>query len=195
MAAPTLVAVASSEWEPAARYLLSSGLCLVVGAALRFAALEKPRLDRTQAIAVTGIAWVFLSLLAAVPLWLSGHFGGYFDALFECISGLTTTGVSLAQDLAHLSNADNTWRFALQLVGGLGFIVVALSLGLFGRRIDASLYTSEGRSERFIPRLPKRRASSPGQRSPSSSAQQSPSASSALLREWRPDARPCTASG
>ena len=153
MAAPTLVAVASSEWEPAARYLLSSGLCLVVGAALRFAALEKPRLDRTQAIAVTGIAWVFLSLLAAVPLWLSGHFGGYFDALFECVSALTTTGVSLAQDLPHLSNADNTWRFALQLVGGLGFIVVALSLGLFGRRIDASLYTSEGRSERFIPQV------------------------------------------
>jgi len=108
MAAPTLVAVASSEWEPAARYLLSSGLCLIVGAALRFAALEKPRLDRTQAIAVTGIAWVFLSLLAAVPLWLSGHFGGYFDALFECVSALTTTGVSLAQDLPHLSNADNT---------------------------------------------------------------------------------------
>lgn len=153
MVVPLTVGLVSREWEPVSRYLLSIGLCLIAGTGLRLIQLRPPRITRPQAVAVTGLAWIALSMLAAIPLWLSGHFGDYLDALFESASGLTTTGVSLAQDLPHLSNADNMWRFSLQLIGGLGLIVVALSLGLFGRRIDASLYSSEARTERIVPNV------------------------------------------
>lgn len=153
MALPLITAVCFAEWGAASRYLLACGLCVTVGALLRLTHTGQPRLTRPQAVAVTGLAWVLLSLLAAAPLWLSGHFGDYLDALFESVSGLTTTGISVAQDLGHLSNADNMWRFSTQLIGGLGFIVVALSLGLFGRRIESGLYSSEAHTERIVPNV------------------------------------------
>lgn len=151
--APFITALACGEWEPASRYLMAIGLFLLLGSALRFMRFDPGRLTRKQAFAVTGLAWIVLALAAAVPLYFSGHFASYLDALFDAVSGLTTTGASLILDLDHLSNADNMWRFMLHLLGGLGLIVVALSVGLFGKRAGASLYTSEGRSEHVVPNI------------------------------------------
>lgn len=151
MLVPLAVACISGEWDPAARYLFSIGVALVIGSGLRLLHFQPPRLTRPQALPITGLAWIVLAAVAAIPLYLSGHFPSYLDALFESVSGFTTTGVTVVQDLNHLSNADNMWRFMTQLIGGLGLIVVALSLGLFGRRVDASLYSSEGRSEKVLP--------------------------------------------
>lgn len=151
MLVPCAIGALFGEWEPAARYLLSLGASLTLGSALRLFCIQPPRLNRQQALCITGLAWIVLAAVAAVPLHFSGHYAGYLDALFESVSGFTTTGVTVTQDLNHLSYADNTWRFVTQLIGGLGLIVVALSLGLFGRRVDASLYSSEGRSERVLP--------------------------------------------
>lgn len=151
--APLLTAVVMGEWEPASRYLLTIGVSLLVGSGLRFLRIEPGRLNRQQALAVTGLAWIVVALIAAIPLALSGHYAHYLDALFESVSGLTTTGASIVQDLNHLSYADNMWRFAMHFVGGMGLIVVAMSLGLFGKRAGASLYSSEGRSEHVVPNL------------------------------------------
>lgn len=150
---PFVTALVCAEWVPASHYLLTIGVSLVVGSALRFLRIEPGRLNRQQALVVTGLAWIVLALVAAVPLHLSGHYGTYLDALFDCVSGITTTGVSLITDLDHLSNADNMWRFMMHLLGGLGLIVVALSFGLFGKRAGASLYMSEGRSEHVVPNV------------------------------------------
>ncbi len=153
MAVPLLTALLCQEWEPAARYANSIGVALVVGALLRFMRIEPGRLGRRQALVVTGLAWIVLALIASLPLYASGHYATYLDALFDGVSGLTTTGASVIVDLDHLSNADNMFRFMMHLVGGLGLIVVALSLGLFGKRGGASLYTSEGRSEHVVPNV------------------------------------------
>lgn len=147
MVVPFITGLACFEWEPASRYLLGIGVALIAGSLLRFLRVQPPRLNRQQALAITGLAWIVLSIVATLPLYLSGHFGDYLDALFESTSGLTTTGVTLAQDLDHLSNADNMWRFVLQFLGGIGLVSVALSLGLFGRRIDAGLYASEAHTD------------------------------------------------
>lgn len=153
LAVPLVTAIACGEWEPAARYLLTIGISLIVGCALRFLRIEPGRLDRQQALAVTGFSWIVLAFIASIPLILSGNYASYLDALFDGVSGLTTTGASLVQDLDHLSYADNMWRFMMQLTGGLGLIVVALSFGLFGKRGNANLYSSEGRSEHVLPNI------------------------------------------
>lgn len=150
---PFATAIACGEWKPAAHYLLTIGISLIVGSALRFLRVEPGRLNRQQALAVTGLAWIVLAFVAAVPLNLSGHYATYLDALFDGVSGMTTTGASVILDLDHLSNADNMWRFMTHLIGGLGLIVVALSFGLFGKRAGASLYMSEGRSEHVVPNV------------------------------------------
>lgn len=102
---------------------------------------------------MTGFAWVVLALFASFPLYFSGHYMTYLDAVFDGVSGLTTTGASLIVDLDHLSYADNMFRFAMHALGGLGLIVVALSFGLFGRGGGASLFSSEGRSEHVVPNV------------------------------------------
>ena len=153
MAVPFITALVFQEWEPAERYLLGIGIALVVGTLLQFLRIEPGRLGRCQALAVTGFAWIVLAFFASVPLFLSGHYATYMDALFDGVSGLTTTGATVALDIDHFSNADNMFRFMMHLVGGLGLIVVALSLGIFGKRSGSSLYTAEGRSEHVVPNV------------------------------------------
>ena len=150
---PFGVALVLGEWNPASRYLLGIGIALVVGSLLRMCLVTPGKLSPKQALAVTGFAWLVLALLAAIPMALSGHYGSYLDAVFEGMSSWTTTGASLTQDLDHMSIADNTWRFTMQCIGGQGVVVIALSLGLFGRAVDSSLYSSEGRSEHVIPNI------------------------------------------
>ena len=153
MAVPFLVAVVFQEWEPASRYFCSIGIALVLGMGLRFLRIGAARLTRRQALAVTGFAWIVLAFVCSIPLYFSGHYLNYMDALFDGVSGLTTTGATVIMDLDHLSYADNTFRFMMHLLGGLGLIVVALSIGIFGKRTGSTLYTSEGRSEHVVPNV------------------------------------------
>ena len=152
MAVPLVTAIVFGEWNAASRYLFTIGVCLIAGSALRFLRVQPGRLSRQQAFAVTGLAWLVLALFAAIPLSGSGHYANTLDAVFEAVSGLTTTGASVVRDLDHLSYADNMWRFIMHLFGGLGLVVVGLSFGLFGKG-GASLFSSEGRSEHVVPNV------------------------------------------
>ncbi len=150
---PFITALLCQEWEPAARYLLSGGITFVVGALLRYCRIEPGRLNRRQALAVTGLSWMVLGFFASIPLYYSGHFLTYADALFDGVSGFTTTGASVIVDLDHLSYADNMFRFVMHLFGGLGLIAIALSIGLFGPQSSGTLFSSEGRSEHVLPNV------------------------------------------
>lgn len=150
---PLVTAAVLGEWAAAARYLFAAGVSLVIGSLLRLFMINPRRLTTKQALAVTAFAWLILALVGAIPLAFSGHYGSYLDALFEAMSAWTTTGASLVQNLDHMSTADNMWRFTMQCIGGQGVVVIALSLGLFDRAVDSSLYSSEGRSEHVIPNI------------------------------------------
>ena len=152
-AIPFVVALLCEEWESAAHYLLVAGIALIVGTLLRFLHIRPGKISHHQALFVTGLSWIVLGLMAAVPLYMSGHYLSPTDAVFDAVSGLTTTGASVIVDLDHLSNADNMWRFLMHGIGGLGLIVVGVTFGLFGRGGGASLYSSEGRSEHIVPNV------------------------------------------
>ena len=152
MVVPLVTAVLFTEWEAIFRYLLGIGIALCIGTLLRMMRLDPGKMTHQQALAVTGFAWIILAVVASIPLFLSGHYNSYMDALFEGVSGLTTTGASLVMDLDHLSYADNMWRFTMHFIGGLGLIVIALSLGFMGRS-STGLYSSEGRSDHVVPNI------------------------------------------
>ena len=153
MFVPLVTALVFREWDPAYRYLVSIGIMLIVGALLYFCRIQPGRLNRRQAFAVVGLAWLVLGFACSVPLYLSGHYAHYIDALFDGVSGLTTTGATLIVDLDHLSYADNMFRFVMHLIGGLGLIVVALALGIFGKGSSSALLESEARSEHVVPNV------------------------------------------
>lgn len=149
---PLVTSIIFQEWEAFARYLLAVGIALTIGSLLRMSQVDPGRLTQQQAMALTGFVWMVLAFIASIPLAMSGHYASYLDALFDGVSGLTTTGACLVMDLEHLSYADNMWRFVMHFLGGMGLIVIALSLGLLSSS-TSGLYSSEGRSEHVVPNV------------------------------------------
>lgn len=152
MLIPLLVGCAMQEWAIVSHYVVGLGIALVVGSLLRLCKISPTLLNRRQAIAITGLAWMVCALIGSVPLWLSGMFDSYLDSFFESVSGLTSTGMTMIRDVDHLSTADSMWRFSLQFLGGQGVVVIALSLGLFTKG-GTSFYDAEGRNEHILPNI------------------------------------------
>jgi trk system potassium uptake protein TrkH len=154
MLVPLAVSLVMHEWAVTSHYLIGVGCAFTVGGLLRMCRISQATIERRQAVAITCLVWIVGALIAAIPLNLSGHYDSFLDAFFEGVSGLTTTGLTLCQDVNHLSTADNMWRFVLQFIGGQGVIVVALSLGVFSK-VSSSFYSAEGRGEHVMPNIKK----------------------------------------
>ena len=152
MLPPLLVALLGGEWNPAIDFLIGVGACLAVGFALESACRVARAPSWTHGMVIAAVSWLAAMALGAVPGWLSGHYGSYLDACFDAMSGLTTTGLFLLQDLDHASAGLNTWRHLLNWAGGQGIIVVALAFLSSSRGAGAyTLYVGEAKEERLLP--------------------------------------------
>lgn len=146
---PLVWALAAAEWAPATAFFVMVGLFAVVGL---LGMVPQPRgehLHWSHGMVVVALVWLLVPIIGAVPLLLSGHYTGYLDALFDAMSGLTTTGLSLAQDLDHMASSMIFWRHVLHFLGGQGIIIAALSL--FTGAGAATLYYGEARDEQIFP--------------------------------------------
>lgn len=74
------------------------------------------------------MCWIVASLVGAVPLVVSGEFTSYIDALFEIVSGLTTTGASVVPNVEVLSKSILFWRSFSHWIGGMGVIVFVMAI-------------------------------------------------------------------
>ena len=83
---------------------------------------------RGATFAAVGLVWLTLSLVGALPFFLSGRFGGYIDCLFETVSGFTTTGASILTAIEGLPKGLLFWRSFSSWIGGIGVVVFLLSL-------------------------------------------------------------------
>ncbi|TBR14829.1 TrkH family potassium uptake protein [bacterium] len=88
-----------------------------------------------------------------MPLYLSGHFNSYIDACFDAMSGFATTGLTLVQNLDHLSYAHNFWRHLIMFIGGQGIIIVALAFFVKGLSGAFKMYIGEARDEKILPNV------------------------------------------
>lgn len=116
--------------EPAAKQLLFSSIITIVTGILVFTPLrEEERLTgyKEGYIIITGL-WVICSLLGTLPFILSGSIKNFGFAFFESISGFTTTGATILTDIESLPHGILFWRSMTQWLGGLGFILISLSL-------------------------------------------------------------------
>ena len=147
--APLLWAVLGREWAPASSFVLMIGLFLLLGSLGGKIKVSRQGLDWSHGMVVVALAWVLVPVLAALPLVLSGHYASYLDSLFDAMSGLSTTGLALVQDLDHLASSLNFWRHMLHFLGGQGIIIAALSIFAGGGAV--TLYLGEARDERILP--------------------------------------------
>ncbi|HFE46845.1 MAG TPA: TrkH family potassium uptake protein, partial [Nannocystis exedens] len=108
-------------------YLVAMGVALVVGSLLRWLGRDAQGLGGAQALVVCALAWIVLSMVGAIPLaWALGM--PAIDAVFETISGFTTTGITLLSGLDELPRSLLLWRSLIQWVGGLGILTLFLAL-------------------------------------------------------------------
>jgi trk system potassium uptake protein TrkH len=153
MAIPLVTGLLYGEYAAALDYLLGMGVVCTIGALLVNAHTRPESVNHMHALAITALGWLAASMAAAVPLAFSGNYPTYLDALFDAMSGLTTSGLTVVVDLDHMAHAHNMWRHLTHLIGGQGIIVAALSLSVGLRGGAFSLYLAEGRDERILPNV------------------------------------------
>ena len=113
-----------------ARALLwSLGIVLLFGLPMRLLAKpERTNLRAREGFAVVGLSWVLMSLFGALPFVFSGMIPNYIDALFEAVSGFTTTGSTVVTDFETLPHGCAFWRSFTHWVGGMGVLVLTLAV-------------------------------------------------------------------
>jgi trk system potassium uptake protein TrkH len=153
MVVPLVVSVLFGEWNPAIDFLLGIAACLVIGLFTEVFCPTTRDLTWSHGLVVAGFSWILATAVGAIPHWLSGHFGSYIDAMFDIMSGYTTTGLYLLQDLDHISNGLNMWRHLLTYAGGQGIIVIALTFLIRGTSGAYKIYVGEGKDERLLPNV------------------------------------------
>lgn len=153
MLVPLATALFLGEWDAALDYLLGAGVALAIGGTMMAAKPGGGSVDHRHALVVSALGWLAAALVGAVPLALSGNYLSFLDALFDTMSGLTTSGLTVVTDLDHMANAHNMWRHLTHLIGGQGIIVAALSLAVGLRGGAFSLYVAEGRDEKILPNV------------------------------------------
>ncbi len=153
MLVPLFTALFLGEWGPALDYLIGASVAAAIGVALMLADVGRPQLSLRQSLIVSALAWLGAASVGAIPLALSGNYGSYLDALFDAMSGFTTSGLTVVVDLDHMAYAHNMWRHLTHLIGGQGIIVAAISLAVALKGGAFSLYLAEGRDERILPNV------------------------------------------
>lgn len=125
-AVPLITALVYRE-EAFLAFLISMAVC---SAASLACLIGKPR-DRVlyarEGFVIVSLSWIFLSIFGALPFMLTGVTKSYIDALFETVSGFTTTGSTVFSDVEALPRSINIWRCFTHWVGGMGVLVFIMA--------------------------------------------------------------------
>ena len=151
MLVPIIVALIYGEYKYITPFIYSSVISLVIGVFLFKKFNNKQEISLKSAMIFVTLIWLIGSAISALPYYLSGDLS-YLNAFFEAMSGFTTTGFSM-YNLDYASFTMNFWRAFTQWLGGIGIIVMALTvLSSPGVNI-MRMYSAEGREERLAPSI------------------------------------------
>lgn len=109
-------------------YLITIAIGLVIGVLMT---MKKPKnmvFYLKEGCVATALSWIVMSLLGCLPFWFSHEIPSFTDALFETISGFTTTGASVLNNVEALSHCNLFWRSFTHWIGGMGVLVFMLAI-------------------------------------------------------------------
>jgi len=153
MTIPLVTSLVFAEWDTAIDFIISIMACLVFGFGLQAVCRTAKDLSWSHGLVVASGSWFFATALGCLPHYLSGHSGTYVNSLFDVMSGYTTTGLYMLQDLDHISMGLNMWRHLLTYAGGQGIVVIALTFLFKGTAGAYKVYVGEGKDERLLPNV------------------------------------------
>jgi trk system potassium uptake protein TrkH len=102
------------------------------------------KINPIKALHITAISWLQLSIIGALPFVLMPNSMSYVDAIFESVSGITTTGATVMSNLDNENSSILLWRSILQWVGGIGIIITALAILPMTKAGGMELFSADG---------------------------------------------------
>lgn len=126
MLVPTVTALIYGEREIWA-FLVTMLLCGGIGALCVWRKPKDSALYAREGFVIVSLSWIALSLLGAIPFCISGTIPNYVDAVFETVSGFTTTGASILTAVEPLPRCMLMWRSFTHWVGGMGVLVFIMA--------------------------------------------------------------------
>ena len=129
MIPPMLLCFYDREREIAFDFLLVIGILALCSLVLfLFAKGARGGFYAREGLVSVGTAWILMSLFGCLPFYLSGQIPRFIDALFEMVSGFTTTGASILPEVESLSRGILFWRSFSHWLGGMGVLVFLLAI-------------------------------------------------------------------
>ncbi|QTQ14820.1 TrkH family potassium uptake protein [Treponema parvum] len=125
---PIFVALAYKEYEIVPVFLIPMIIVVILGIISVVSGRgEQLSLSTRGAFVIAACSWIFASLLGAVPLMASGCIPRLADAVFESVSGFTTTGATILENVDDLPKSINLWRCLMHWLGGMGIVALTVA--------------------------------------------------------------------
>ena len=109
-------------------FVVTAALCAGLGLLFRLIKPSSNEMFAREGFFTVGISWTIMSLLGALPLFISGEIPNYASSFFETVSGFTTTGSSIVTDVESLSKCGAFWRMFTHWIGGMGMLVFMMAI-------------------------------------------------------------------
>ena len=155
MILPLIVSIIYGEKSGFA-FLITIGICLIIGIPL---SIKKPKnrvFYAKEGFISVALGWILLSIIGTIPLYISGQIPHFVDALFEIISGFTTTGSSILSDVEALDYCMLFWRSFTHWIGGMGVLVFILAILPLAKGESMHIMRAESPGpsvEKLVPRM------------------------------------------
>jgi trk system potassium uptake protein TrkH len=125
-----MIGLYKSETSSIIGFAISIAVLVLLGAFLIIICKNnKKGFKAKEGFVCVSVSWIVMSLLGALPFYISGQIPSYLDALFETVSGFTTTGASILSNVEGLSKSMLYWRSFTHWIGGMGVLVFVLAVG------------------------------------------------------------------
>ena len=124
---PSITAVIYKE-DTFISYISVAFSCFVLGSVMTWKKPDDTVFYLKEGCVATALSWIVLSLSGSIPFILTGEIPHFTDALFETVSGFTTTGSSILSDVEALSYSSLMWRSFTHWIGGMGVLVFLLAV-------------------------------------------------------------------
>ena len=155
MLLPCLIALVWGEREGLV-YLVLAGAAVLIG----FALSRRPKvmeIYQKEGFVSVGLSWILMSCFGAVPFVITGEIPNYLNAVFEIVSGFTTTGATILTDVEVVSHTSLFWRSFSHWIGGMGvlvFILMLIPMRNSGSHMNLMRAESPGPEvTKFVPRV------------------------------------------
>jgi len=141
-----LIALFCGEHASAIAFAATIALMLLLSVPSHFFKPRKTSFYVREGFVITALTWIMISVLGALPFYLSGSIPSFIDSLFETVSGFTTTGASILREVESLPYSILFWRSFTHWIGGMGVLVFLLAVSSFAGGTGDSMFIMRAES-------------------------------------------------